>query len=309
VSHESHRHDGHAHAHGPHAHDHRIAVAADNERRIFWVMLLTAGFTVAQAVGGWLSGSLALIADAGHMLSDSAALGLAWLAFRLGRRPADARRSYGYYRFEILAALINGLALIVVAIWVCYEAWHRLREPVAVLGGPMLAVAVVGLAVNVVGFLILRRAERENVTLKSALVHVVGDLLGSIATIAAAIVILATGWMPIDPLLSVLVALLIVRSAWDIVRRSGHVLMEGSPEGFDARALRADLVAHVPGIRGVHHVHAWMITAERPMVTLHLELEPGADAARIMTAAKERLKHEYGFGHSTIQIDPAGCPD
>lgn len=305
----SHSHPGHSHAHGTHAHNHGVAVAAENERRIFAVMLLTGGFMIAQAVGGWLSGSLALIADAGHMLSDTAALGLAWLAFRLGRRPADRRRSYGYYRFEILAAFINGLALFLVAAWVCIEAWQRLREPVPVLGGPMLAVAIGGLAVNVVGFAILRRAGSHNVTLKSALVHIVGDLLGSAATIGAAIVILATGWTPIDPMLSVVVALLILRAAWDLVRRSGHVLMEGAPEGFDARSLRNDLVAHVPGVHGVHHVHAWMITAERPMVTLHLELEPGADAAHVMAAAKERLKREFGFGHSTIQIDPAGCPD
>jgi cobalt-zinc-cadmium efflux system protein len=284
-------------------------VAADNERRIFWVMLLTGGFMVVQAVGGWLSGSLALIADAGHMLSDAAALALAWLAFRIGRRPADRRRSYGYYRLEILAAFVNGLALFLVAGWVCVEAWQRLREPVAVLGEPMLVVAVGGLAVNIVSFVILHRAGGNNVTLKSALVHVVGDLLGSAATIVAAIVILLTGWTPIDPLLSVLVALLILRGAWDLVRRSGHVLMEGAPEGFDAHSLRIDLVAHVQGVRGVHHVHAWMITAERPMVTLHLELEPDADAAHVMATAKERLKHEFGFGHSTIQIDPAGCPD
>ena len=302
-------HAGHMHAHEAHAHDHRLTVAADNERRVFWVMLLTAGFMVAQVIGGWLSGSLALIADAGHMLSDSAALGLAWIAFRLGRRPADMQRSYGYFRFEILAAFVNGLALFVVAAWICFEAWHRLREPTPVLGGPMLVVAVAGLAVNVVGFAILRRAATDNVTLRSALVHVIGDLLGSVATIAAAVVILATGWTPIDPLLSVLVALLILRGAWDLVRRSGHVLMEGAPEGFEAHTLRDDLIAHVPGVRGVHHVHAWMITAERPMVTLHLELEPDADPVLVMTVAKERLNVEFGFGHSTIQIDPAGCPD
>jgi cobalt-zinc-cadmium efflux system protein len=305
-------HSGHYHAQAagsPHRHERGVSVVADNERRVFWVMVLTAGFMVVEVVGGWLSGSLALIADAGHMLSDTAALGLAWLAFRLGRRPADAQRSYGYYRFEILAAFVNGLALFVVAAWVCFEAWQRVRVPVPVLATPMLAVAVAGFAVNLAGFVILRGASHDNVTLRSALIHVVGDLAGSAATIAAAIVILVGGWTPIDPILSVFVAVLVVRAAWDIVRRSGHVLMEGSPEGFSSRALRNDLVEHVQGIRGVHHVHAWMITAERPMVTLHLELEPGADAARVMAAVKLRLKHEFGFDHSTIQIDPAGCPD
>ena len=303
-----HKHVGHLHAHG-HAHAHRSDAAADNERRVFWVMLLTATFMVAEAIGGWLSGSLALIADAGHMLSDAAALGMAWLAFRLGRRPADARRSYGYYRFEILAAFVNGLALFLVAGWICVEAWQRMHTPVPVLGVPMLVVATAGFAVNAAGFALLVRADRDNVTLRSALVHVVGDLLGSAATIAAAVVILASGWTPIDPILSVFVAVLILRAAWDLVRRSAHVLLEGSPEGFDPRVLRDDLIAHVVGVRGVHHVHAWMITAERPMVTLHIELDSDADAARVMVAAKERLKGEFGFGHSTIQIDPPRCPD
>lgn len=304
-----HAHDAHVHAHDAHAHGHHMPVAAENERRVFWVMLLTGSFMVAEAIGGWLSGSLALIADAGHMLSDTAALGLAWIAFRLARRPADTRRSYGYYRFEILAAFVNGLALVVVAAWVCLEAWRRLHAPVTVLGVPMLVVAVAGLAVNLAGFAVLRRADTDNVTLRSAMIHVIGDLLGSVATVAAAVVILTIGWTPIDPLLSVLVALLVLRGAWDLVHRSGHVLMEGAPEGFDARMLGADLIAHVPGVCGVHHIHAWMITAERPMVTLHLDLEPGADAVRVMAVAKERLRREFGFCHSTIQIDPAGCPD
>jgi cobalt-zinc-cadmium efflux system protein len=286
----------------------RVDPARDDERRVAWVMLLTATFLIAQAITGWLANSLALLADAGHMLSDTAALGLAWLSFRIGRRPADTRRSYGYYRFEILAAFVNGLALFAVAGFVCVEAVRRLRAPAPVLGGPMLVVAVFGLSVNVLAFAILRRSGGDNVTLRSALAHVLGDLLGSVAAIAAAVVILLTGWMPIDPLLSVFVALLILRSASEVVRRSGHVLMEGAPEGFDAGSLGDDLVAHVPGVRSVHHVHAWMINAERPMVTLHLELAAGADAATVLAAAKARLRDEFCFEHSTIQVDPADCP-
>ena len=309
MSFHAHEHGhGEAHEHED-GHDHRVPVAADSARRVLWVMLLTGSFMFVEALAGWLSGSLALIADAGHMLSDSAALGLAWMAFTLARRPADHRRSYGYHRLEILAAFVNGLALFLIAAWVSFEAWQRYHAPVPVLAGPMLVVALVGLVVNIVSFFILRRGDHDNVNMRGALLHVAGDLLGSLAAIVAALVILATGWVPIDPILSVFVSVLILRSAWDIVRRSAHVLMEGAPEGFDPRALQADLRRHVPGVHGVHHVHAWMITAERRMVTLHLELEPGADPAQVMAAAKARLKQEFGFGHSTIQIDPAGCPD
>jgi cobalt-zinc-cadmium efflux system protein len=276
---------------------------------MFWVLLLTGGFMVVEAVGGWLAGSLALIADAGHMLSDTAALALAWAAFRVARRPHDEKRTYGYHRFEILAAFANGLALFAIAAWICFEAVGRLREPVPVLGVPMLVVACAGLAVNLVALFVLRGGNRANLNVRAALLHVIGDLLGSIGAIAAAIVILATGWTPIDPILSALIAVLILRGAWDITRRAGHVLMEGAPEGFDAAALRLDLINHVAGVGDVHHVHAWLISAERPMVTLHLELAPGADSTRVLPAVKARLREAHGFGHSTIQIEQGHCPD
>ena len=304
------RHE-HGHAHGrEHTHAHFASqVREENERRVLSVLVLTGGFMVVQAVGGWLAGSLALLADAGHMLSDTAALALSWTAFRLARRPADTRRTFGYYRFEILAAFANAIALFGVALWVCVEAWHRLRSPVPVLGGPMLVVAAMGLLVNAVCVVILQRASGNNVNLRGALLHVVGDLLGSVAAIAAALVILATGWTPIDPILSVLVSLLILRSAWNLLRRSAHILMEGAPEGFDARRLGRDLSANVAGVSGVHHVHAWLITAERPMVTLHLEVEAGADASAVLATAKERLREHWGFGHSTIELEHGRCAD
>ncbi len=294
-----------AHGHHGHRHDH----AVDGERRIFWVLILTALFMVVQAAGGWLSGSLALIADAGHMLSDVAALGLAWAAFRVARRASDAKRSYGYHRLQIIAAFANGLALFAIAAWILVEAIARLREPIPVLGGPMLAVAVAGLAVNLIAFFVLRTGDRTNLNVRAALLHVVGDLLGSVGAIAAAIVILATGWTPIDPILSVLLTALILRGAWDVTRRAGHVLMEGTPEGFDVAALRADLIAVVPGVTDVHHVHAWMLTTERPLVTLHVCLAPSADAHAALAAIKGRLKDRFGIAHSTVQIDPADCLD
>ena len=300
---------GHSHPHGGnHDHHHRPA-AADGERRIFWVLLLTGGFMVVEAVGGWLAGSLALIADAGHMLSDTAALALAWAAFRVARRPHDAKRSYGYHRFEILAAFANGLALFAIAGWICFEAVGRLRDPVPVLGVPMLVVACAGLAVNLVALFVLRGGDRANLSVRAALLHVLGDLLGSAGAIAAAIVILATGWTPIDPILSIFMTLLILRGAWDVTRRAGHVLMEGTPDGFDAAAMRADLMTAVPGLTDVHHVHAWMLNAERPVVTLHVCLAPSTDAAAALAAIKVRLKERFGIAHSTVQIDPGDCID
>ena len=304
-----HAHDdpGHSHPHG--GHHHRPRGTADGERRILWVLFLTGGFMVVEAVGGWLAGSLALLADAGHMLSDTAALALAWAAFRVARRPHDEKRTYGYHRFEILAAFVNGLVLFAIAAWICFEAVGRLREPVPVLGAPMLAVAVAGLVVNVVALVVLRGGDRTNLNVRAALLHVLGDLLGSIGAIAAAIVILATGWTPIDPILSIFLTLLILRGAWDVTRRAGHVLMEGVPEGFDAAAMRADLVSSVSGIADVHHVHAWMLNTERSVVTLHVRLAPSTDAAAALAAIKLRLKERFGIAHSTVQIDPGDCLD
>jgi cobalt-zinc-cadmium efflux system protein len=276
---------------------------------MLWVLVLTAAFMVAEAIGGWLAGSLALIADAGHMLSDTTALGLAWVGFRMARRPSDAKRSYGYDRFQILAAFANGLALFAIAAWIVFEAIGRLRSPVPVLGVPMLAVAVAGLAVNLIAFFVLRAGDRDNLNVRAALLHVIGDLLGSVGAIAAAIVILATGWTPIDPILSILMTVLILRGAWDVTGHAGHVLMEGAPDGFDVAALRADLIAAVPGVTDVHHVHAWMLTAERPLVTLHVCLASSVEPNAALAAIKTRLRDEFGIAHSTVQIDPADCPD
>lgn len=301
-------HDHAHHDHG-HAHAHRARSTPDGERRLFGVLVLTAGFMVAEAVGGWLAGSLALIADAGHMLSDTAALALAWAAFRVARRPHDEKRSYGYHRFQILAAFVNGLVLFAIAAWIVVEAVARLRAPAPVLAGPMLVIAVLGLAVNLVALAVLRTGDRRNLNIRAAALHVLGDLLGSVGAIAAALVILATGWTPIDPILSVALSLLILRGAWDVTRRSGHVLMEGVPEGFDDAAVKADLRAAVPGVLDVHHVHAWMLTAERPMVTLHVRLAPATDPAATLAAIKARLKERFGIAHSTVQIESAECAD
>ena len=304
---DGHGHD-HGHAHGGHSHAPTIAPDASpeerrtKERAIAIAALLTSGFMGAEVVGGLVSGSLALLADAGHMLTDFASLALAWFAFRLARRPADWRRTYGFDRFSVLAAFVNGLSLFAIAIWIGVEAWHRLSEPSEVLGGLMLWVAVAGLAVNLLSFWVLSRVEGDNLNVRAAALHVMGDLLGSVAAIAAALIILWTGWTPIDPILSVLVALLILRSAWSVVRESGHILLEGAPVGFDARVVAADIEANVPGVERVHHVHAWSITQERPMATMEVDLAAGADAETVRRAVKERVGGTAGLSHVTVEV-------
>jgi cobalt-zinc-cadmium efflux system protein len=291
------------HGHSP-QHD-----GTDSERRVLLALILTAGFMVVEVIGGVAAGSLALLADAGHMLTDTLSLALAFVAFRIGRWPHDARRSYGYHRFQVLAAFVNGLTLVAIVGWIAIEAIRRLLEPVEVLGGLMLAVALIGLAVNIAAFAILHGGDRRNLNLRGAALHVLADLLGSVAAIVAALVVSLTGWMPIDPLLSLLVAALILRSAWVLLRRSGHILLEGAPEWLDETELRDALVAAVPAVREVHHVHAWMLTIERPLITLHARVAPGVDQQEALSAIHQALADRFGIEHATVQIEIGeGCP-
>ncbi|MDH3636934.1 MAG: cation diffusion facilitator family transporter [Gammaproteobacteria bacterium] len=280
-----------------------------DERRLRWALILTAGFMVIEVVGGIISGSLALLADAGHMLTDSAALGMAWLAARWSRRPADELRSYGYHRLQILAAFVNGMGFIALVIWICIEAMARLFTPITVQGDVMLTVAAVGLLVNLVAFAILRGQHSENLNVRGAAVHVLGDLAGSVAAILAAVVILGTGWTPIDPLLSIFVALLILRSAWIVVRQSAHILLEGTPPDMDVALLRRTLTDAIPEIRDLHHVHVWSLTPERRLLTMHVDTEPSVDQAETLRRVKEILADRFGINHSTIQIESERCPD
>lgn len=272
-------------------------------------MLLTGGFMAVEVAGGLLAGSLALLADAGHMLTDTAALGFAWLAFRLARRPPDAHRSYGYHRLQILAAFLNGIVLIAVVVWIVFEAVQRLNEPVEILGGLMLVVAVVGLLVNLIAFAILHAGNRDNLNVRGALTHVLGDLLGSLAAIVAAVVILATGWMPIDPLLSILVALLILRSAWALVRQSTHVLLEGTPAEIDVPRLKAELVESIADVDDVHHVHVWTLTSGKPVMTLHAHIREDADGQAALRAIHAICRERFGVSHVTVQIERGHCAD
>ena len=288
-------HDHHNHSHG-HGHSH------GNERAVGIAALLTGSFMLAEVAGGLISGSLALLADAGHMLTDFASLVLAWFAFRISRRPADWKRTYGFDRLSVLAAFVNGIALIALTIWISIEAVLRLLNPNPVTGSIMMGVAVAGLTVNVIAFWVLTRAEKDNLNLRAAALHVMGDLLGSVAAIIAALVILTTGWMPIDPLLSLLVGALILRSAFHVVRESGHILLEATPAGLDPRAIKSDLVATVPVIAEIHHLHVWSISENRAMATLEAFLPEGTDMNEARDLVRTRLEEKFGITHATIEI-------
>jgi cobalt-zinc-cadmium efflux system protein len=298
-------HGSHSHATGQ-AHSHRHDT---NERRMGIAALITGLFMGAEIVGGVISGSLALLADAGHMLTDFASLSLAWFGFRLARRPADWMRTYGFDRFQVLIAFTNGVALFAIAAWIVYEAVERLSTPRPVEGGIMVVVALLGLLVNVAAFMLLHGADRENLNVQGAAVHVLGDLLGSVAALVAGAVILFTGWTPIDPLLSILVAAIILRSGWTVVMDSGHILLEGAPPELDTRDIGPDLAANVPGVIGVHHVHVWSITQERQMVTLHACVEDDREGDQMVKAIKQRLRARFGLDHATIEIEHGVCAD
>jgi cobalt-zinc-cadmium efflux system protein len=290
------RHDGGRH---PHVQSHD-----SSERRLIAALAILASFTLVEAIGGYLANSIALLAEAAHMLADSASLVLAVVAVRAGRRPADARRTYGHRRYQPLAAFVNGQLLLLLTAGVVYEAIRRLLHPPPVNGQLMLAIAVLGGAANLAAFLALSGGRSLNE--RSARAHVMSDLLGSAATSAAAIIILLTGWTMADPLLSLVISALILRSAWAITRESAHVLLEGAPAGFDLKRVEAELLGHVPGLVGVHHVHVWTMTGERPTVTLHANLSAGTAHGNALSAIHTRLAQQLHVEHATVQIEEEG---
>lgn len=281
-----------------------------NIKRVQIALALTGTFMLVEVAGGILSGSLALLADAGHMLTDTMALALSAIAFRVSSRPADEKRSYGYQRFQILAAFVNGLSLLVIVGWILFEAIQRILTPSIVIGQTMLIVAAAGLAINVIVFFVLHGGDQENLNIRGAALHVLGDLLGSVAAITAALVILYTGWMPIDPILSIGVAMLIFRSAWHLVKRSGHILLEGAPEWLNVDEMQSKIIASNPAVKEIHHVHVWGLTPQHPMLTMHVALkEIQSDATATIRSIKELLKKEYGINHSTIEVECDDCAD
>lgn len=302
-----HGHD-HAHDHGPsHGHDHDHSAGASG-KVLGIAFALTAAFMVVEFAGGVLARSLALVADAGHMLTDAAALALAWAAVRIATRPADAKRSFGYQRLRVLATFVNGCALLFIVAWIAIEAIARLFNPVPVNANAILWIGSIGFGVNLLVFAMLRRGDSHDMNVAAATMHVLGDLLGSAAAIVAALVILWTGWTPIDPLLSLLVSALIVKTAISLVRRSAHILMEGSPEWLDQGELRRTL-EQIPAIRDVHHVHTWSVGPHETLLTMHALVNGSADQALVLKDTKALLAQRYGITHATIQIEVEDCID
>ncbi len=292
---------GDAHGHG-HNHFHSHSVTSKNEGRMLLAAVLTGSFMIIEVIGGYISGSLALLADAGHMLTDFAALSMAWLAFRMARRPADWRRTFGFDRFSILVAFVNGMSLFAIAAMIVVEAIKRIGQPIEVLGGTMLIVAVAGLLVNIAVFFVLISGDKDNLNMRGAVLHVMGDLLGSAAAIIAALIIYFTGWMQADLIMSVLVAVIILRSAWYVVKESAHILLEGAPEGLDRRSISADMLENFPQIHTVDHIHAWSISQERPMITLEAHIDPTANIEETAHAIKMRLRDKFNVEHATVEV-------
>lgn len=297
----SHSH-GHGHDHD-HDHDHIPTVTSANERKVLLSFFMIFGFMFVEAVGGVLSGSLALLADAGHMLTDAAALALAYAAFRFGRRAADSKRTFGYLRFEVIAGFLNAVTLFAIVAWIAYEAWERLQAPPVILAGPMLIVAVLGMLVNLLVLWIMTRGETDHVNVKGAILHVMGDLLGSVGAIIAAVVIYLTGWTPIDPILSIVVAALILRSAWTLLAKSIHILLEGAPEGASPEKVEQGLMGAVPGLAAVSHVHVWQLTSGRTMATLHVRPNLDEEARVVVKRVEEVLRDQFSIEHATVGID------
>jgi cobalt-zinc-cadmium efflux system protein len=291
--------DGHAHTHADGSG--HVRGRHEASARLGWVLGLTAAFMVAELVGGLLSNSLALLADAGHMLTDVAALGLSVFAMRLARRPPSRKRTYGYVRFEILAALVNGATLLVIAGLIMWEAWERLREPTAIDGAIMLPVAVAGLVANVIGATLLHSHAHDNLNVRGAYLHVLGDLLGSVGAITAGIVVLATGWTPIDPIASVVIALLILLSSWNLVREATDVLLESAPSHVDMQAILDDL-AGIDGLEEVHDVHVWTLTSGFVALSAHGVIDDAAQHNRILDDVRGRMR-AHRIEHVTFQIE------
>lgn len=291
---------GQGHDHGPGDIRH--------EKPLWWALGLTGGFLLVELVGAWLSNSLALLSDAAHMATDTLALGVALMAVRLARKPADARRTYGYGRLEALGALFNGGLLMLVAGWILYEAAHRFRQPPEVHTSMMLAVAVVGLAVNLVAMRLLKAGSGESLNLRGAYLEVWADMLGSVAVIIGAALIWATGWRWIDAAVAVAIGLWVLPRTLMLTRDAVHLLLEGVPRGLDVAAVRAAMQAE-PGVGSVHDLHVWSLTSRRPLLSAHVAVAAGHDADALLRRLAALLHDRFDITHTTLQMESAPCPD
>jgi cobalt-zinc-cadmium efflux system protein len=298
----AHRHKGgghHAHVHGR---------AARSRRRLSIVLVLTAVYMLAEAAGGWLTGSLALLADAGHMLTDVAALALALIAVWFGSRPATSSKTFGYYRLEILAALINGVALILISLLIFYEAYHRWANPPEVRSGLMMIVAAGGLVINLACAWILHGDHEDDLNVRGAWLHIIGDALGSVGAILAGVIMSAYGWYQADPLFSCLIGLLIIWSSWHLIRESTNVLLEGTPAHINLAAVE-DVILQTEGVEDVHDLHVWTITSGREALSAHVIHVEAISQAELLKELRAKLSDRFGLDHLTIQMETPDFED
>lgn len=291
----------HSHSH------HHAADSSSNSNKLLAAFVVTACFMVLEVIGGLVSGSLALLADAGHMLTDAAALLFAFLAVYFARRPPNSQHTFGWLRLTTLAAFINAIALVLITILIVWEAFVRFFKPQPIAGMTMMVIAVAGLFANLLAFWILHRGGGEkNMNVRAAALHVLGDMLGSVGAIIAAIVIMWTGWTPVDPILSVLVSCLVLRSAWRLLKESVNELLEGAPKALDIAALKRNLSRSIPEVRDVHHVHIWLV-GEKSVMTLHVHVIPPHDHDALLGRIHHFLEHEYQVEHATVQMEYQPC--
>ena len=297
-----HHHD-HSHGHGHHHH-------TGNKRALFWSFIIIASFMVVEVIGGVLTNSLALLSDAGHMLSDAVALGLSFFAIKLGEKKATGTKTYGYKRFEIIAAALNGITLIGISLYIFVEAYQRFTNPQEVQSIGMLTISIIGLLVNIVAAFILMSGDKdENLNVRSAFLHVIGDMLGSVGAIVAALLIYFLDWKIADPIASIIVAVLIIISGIRVTRESFHILMEGAPAQINAEKVKSALLK-IPSVGNIHDLHIWSITSGEPMLSCHVTIIENHVHDDVLHQAQSILHDQFGIDHSTIQVESeiAGCP-
>lgn len=282
------------------------SIAGKNKGRILLVFALTSTFMIAEAVTGWLTGSLALLADAGHMLTDTGALGLSLFAVWFAERPANSGKTYGYYRAEILAALTNAVVLLLLSFFIIYEAWRRFRAPVEVASLPMLIVAAMGALVNLVGMKLLHSGASDSLNVKAAYLEVLSDLLSSLGVVGAGVVMLATGWYRVDPIVSAAIGLFIVPRTWALLKQAVHVLMEGTPSHVNMTALE-EAMKLVEGVRAVHDLHVWTITSGVDALSAHVTISGAVSGDSTLLSLRSTLTERFGIDHVTLQLEVESC--
>lgn len=304
THHHEHGHD-HKHVHGHHHHHgHAHAHAPNNKKGLTIALLITSGIMLLEFFGGIITNSLALLSDSGHMLSDAGALALSLIAMWFAVRPASPNKTYGFYRFEILAALFNGVTLFVIAGFIVWEAYHRFLEPPTVASGTMMIIAAIGLLANLMSvWALMRQGDvKGNVNVRSAYLHVIGDALGSVGALIAGAVMLLFDWYIADPIISVVVALLILKSAWGVIKQAIHILMEGTPITIDANKVAQTLLG-IKGVKDVHDLHIWTITSGLDSLSCHLLIEDAMDSQEILQQAVNLIEEEFKIQHTTIQVE------